>query len=112
MAFVWSALFNFLTVHSVILGSSCLINEFVSNIHKEGFSVLCELPIAYVSACESGLSYFDSSELFENEDYRLNTHKYYNAMLYDYNKAWTKSYLFSYVNFMFAEFDFDGAVFP
>lgn len=82
------------------------------NLSKEKIKVLVELPLAYVSDNESGLAFFDGSHLFENDDFRLNSHKKYNAMLFDYNKEFTKSYLYSSVDYFFKNFDIDGITVP
>ena len=84
----------------------------IENINKAGYDVLLEVPVSYVSACESGLADFDFSCLFEDEDKRLGRHGFYNAMLYDYSNNFTKSYLFSNLCFWANEFAVSGFVFP
>jgi len=84
----------------------------VSDLKKEGIYSFIELPLAYASDCESGLSSFDTGRLFENEDPRLSSHKYYKAMIYDHTKPFTKSYLISSLNLFLSEFDFNGYILP
>ena len=88
------------------------LRDIVSKLKANGILSVVELPLSYASNCESGLAMFDKSNLFENEDPRLSTHKFYNAMLYDYTHPFTKSYLISCVNFFMGQFDFNGYVFP
>lgn len=78
---------------------------------KKKIKVFTEHPLSYFSLYESGISKFDSSFLFENEDYRLNFHKYYNALLPDYSKPFTKAYALSSIDFMLSVFPLDGIVF-
>lgn len=91
---------------------SVSFSEICTSLNKEKIRVLLELPVAYVSDNESGLSFFDGTHLFENDDFRLNSHKKYNAMLFDYNKEFTKSYLYSAVDYFFSKFDIDGITVP
>ncbi len=77
-----------------------------------GVNMFVELPLAYASDCESGLSLFDGGNLFENEDERLSKHNMYKAMLYDFTHPFTKSFLLSCVNLFMNEFDFSGYVLP
>ena len=86
----------------------CIMNKLKSN----DVYMFIELPLAYASDCESGLALFDGGNLFENEDVRLSKHNFYKAMLYDFNRPFTKSYLISSVNFFLNEFDFNGYVLP
>ncbi len=89
-----------------------VLRSVVAKLKNNGILSFIELPLAYASSCESGLTAFDKSCIFENEDVRLGYHKFYNAMLYDYSHPFTKSYLVSSVNFFLSKFDFNGYVLP
>ena len=88
------------------------LKSIMSKIRALGVNMFIELPLAYASDCESGLSEFDGNHLFENDDARLSKHNFYKAMLYDFTHPFTKSYLLSSVNFFMNEFDFNGYVLP
>ncbi|MCR5848454.1 MAG: alpha amylase C-terminal domain-containing protein [Lachnospiraceae bacterium] len=88
------------------------LKALINCLKKNGIFSFIELPLAYASDCESGISCFDGGKLFENADPRLSKHKFYKAMLYDYTNPFTKSYLISSVNFFLNEFDFNGYVLP
>ncbi len=79
---------------------------------KKQIIVLLEHPISYFSRYEGGLSQFDSSFLFENEDYRLNYHRFYDALLLDYNKGISRSYVISSINYWMNVLPIDGVVLP
>lgn len=83
----------------------------ISGLKNKNIKVLYEHQLTCFSLNESGLSRFDSSFLFENDDYRLGSHKYYDAMLPDYSKAFTKSYALSSIDAVLSLFSFDGIVF-
>lgn len=84
----------------------------INELKKKKINVFAEHPIAYLSSYEGGMSRFDSSYLYENEDYRLNYHKHYNALLLDYGKNLTRSYVFSSIDFLLKNFPVDGIVIP
>lgn len=83
----------------------------VNEIKKKKFSVIYENPIALFSNIKDGIRQFDSSFLFENDDYRMNYHKYYDALLLDYNKDIVKSYVLSSAEYLLSTFPFDGILF-
>lgn len=86
------------------------LKEIIEILSKNNLYVLMDLPFALASDCEDGLSYFDGSNLFESEDARKGTHSYYHAMLYDYEKPFTFSYIMSAVAFFMNELNISGFV--
>lgn len=75
---------------------------------KKKYILLFEISIAKFSNNRNGLRNFDSTCIYENEDYRQNYHKFYNALLPDYGKGITRSYCMSSVNCLLSVLPFDG----
>lgn len=88
------------------------LKKIVSVLSSNNISVLIDFPFAYVSDRQDGLSCFDGTNLYENEDIRKSHHSFYRAMLFDYDKPYTVSYIMSAANFYMSELDINGFVVP